>query len=320
MLGVERSRFKRQPVHPDFLCNLCGEVLWLPLQSKSCRHVFCSECITKHLSQEHPNSNPTDVEIRGSGFCPIDHSRLSHKELSEPPVDLIQSLALLEVECDYSSHGCQTWIQLQGLKKHVDHCLYNPERPIRSKIETILKAQKSLSSSYVKKLLNLLNEKEKIVTEQEELINKILEDGSEFDQIVQQFTQDKVRFEREKSGEVEMLERIICKLQDENDGLRERLYETRQKIIQSNLIDIGQVNGQQWFVYSDASTSNSCESLSMSSRKVLSTTLKPDKDAPSRSNSSRASSASTVKPVSPSHRTLMKKVREQLPEENLQCE
>ena len=87
-----------------------------------------------------------------------------------------------------------------------------------------------------------------------DFINKILEDGSELDQIIQQFTPDKVRFEREKSGKVEMLERINCKLQDENDGLRERLYETRQKIIQSNLIDIGQVNGQEWFVYSDAST------------------------------------------------------------------
>lgn len=307
MPGIERSRFKRQPVHPDYLCGLCGEVSWQPLQSTSCRHVFCSECITKWLSEESKNTGSDD------GTCPIDSSSLSRNGLSEPPHELIQSLAVLEVKCDYFSNGCSTFIPLERLDKHSDHCLFNPNRSIRSKIETVLKAQKSLSSSYVKQLLKLLDEKEKIVNEQEGLINKILEEGSDLDQIVQEFTEEKIRFEKEKLNELEMLESIIRKLQDENGDLRERLSQIRQKFIQSNLIDVGkQLNGQQLFICSDASTSNSCESLSLSPRQVLSltnnslTTRATVEVSHTRNNSSSAS---------PSHRILMKKLKNQLVED-----
>lgn len=155
--------------------------------------------------------------------CPVDRQPLTRNYLVDAPRVLRELLADLEVRCEFSSRGCDRYVKMDEHDKHAKQCMYNPNYPIKAKFETILRAKVSRpehctkhthhttldqeiitgSHSCVSQLLHILEEKEKLVKEQEKLITKILEEGEDINKLVLEFTNEKEKMQREREEDMQ---------------------------------------------------------------------------------------------------------------------
>ncbi|EDO34728.1 predicted protein, partial [Nematostella vectensis] len=108
-MGIDIDRFV--DVSPELVCCICTGVLEDPVESP-CRHVFCSECISKWLQN---NSN-----------CPTCRSQVRAKNL-KPVLPLVRNIiSKLKIHCDFKTQGCKAIVSLESLRRHATICVMAP--------------------------------------------------------------------------------------------------------------------------------------------------------------------------------------------------
>ena len=111
--GYEEERFKDK-VDIKLQCSVCLKVLKDPVQCPN-EHYFCRSCIQKSLREN-------------SEACPMCQHHLTEETLTKPPRILMDFLQNLEIRCDHENRGCQEFIKLEFLERHVNSCGYSPTR------------------------------------------------------------------------------------------------------------------------------------------------------------------------------------------------
>ena len=109
--GYDEDRFKDK-VDIKLQCSVCLKVLKDPVQCPN-EHYFCRSCICKSLR-------------KNSEACPMCNHPLKEENLTKPPRILIDFLQSLEIRCDHKNRGCQEFIKLEFLDRHVKNCGYSP--------------------------------------------------------------------------------------------------------------------------------------------------------------------------------------------------
>ena len=109
--GYDEDRFKDK-VDIKLQCSVCLKVLKDPVQCPN-EHYFCRSCICKSLREN-------------SEACPMSNHPLMEENLTKPPRILRELLQSLEIRCDHESRGCQEFIKLEFLDRHVNSCGYSP--------------------------------------------------------------------------------------------------------------------------------------------------------------------------------------------------
>ena len=109
--GYIEERFKDK-VDIKLQCSVCLNVLKDPLQCPN-QHYFCRSCICKSLREN-------------SEACPVCQHHLTEEKLTKPPIILKQWLDDLEIRCDHENRGCQEFIKLEFLDRHVNSCGHAP--------------------------------------------------------------------------------------------------------------------------------------------------------------------------------------------------
>ena len=109
--GYDEDRFKDK-VDIKLQCSVCLKVLKDPVQCPN-EHYFCRSCICKSLREN-------------AEACPMCNHHLTEENLTKPPRILMDFLQSLEIRCDYDSRGCQEFIKLEFLDRHVNSCGYSP--------------------------------------------------------------------------------------------------------------------------------------------------------------------------------------------------
>ncbi|KAI1298693.1 E3 ubiquitin-protein ligase NRDP1 [Halotydeus destructor] len=225
MPGIDKGRFKKQPLNSNFVCSICQGVLVDPVQRLSCQHVYCRDCITNWLLNQNT--------------CPIDRQPLTRNYLIQAPRLLRQLVGELEVCCDHRDRGCDDFVALEDLQRHVKNCPFGPSFPVSNRTafeSSILRAKEIMSGSHsvVSQLLRILDEKEKLVKEQEKLIARILEEGEDINKIMKEFTEEKEKLQREKEDDMQRFKDVIERLKRENEELKVRLTENRVKLLSNS--------------------------------------------------------------------------------------
>ena len=121
--GYDDSRFEKA-VDDDFHCSICYNVLKEPMMCRNNEHLFCRDCITKHL-----NTN--------SHTCPECNEDLTVETLRRARL-ASNILSRLKIKCDYSHRGCQEFIRLEELDSHVENCGFVPVKCSNEKCEMIV--------------------------------------------------------------------------------------------------------------------------------------------------------------------------------------
>ena len=121
--GYDDSRFEK-PVDDHFHCSICYNVLKEPMMCRNNEHLFCRDCITKHL-----NTN--------SHTCPECNEDLTVETLRRARV-ISNILSGLKIKCDYSHRGCQEYIRLEELDSHVENCGFAPVKCSNEECEMIV--------------------------------------------------------------------------------------------------------------------------------------------------------------------------------------
>ena len=109
--GYDEDRFKDK-VDIKLQCSVCLKVLKDPVQCPN-EHYFCRSCICKSLREN-------------SEACPMCNHPLKEENLTKPPRILMDFLQSLEIRCDHENRGCQEFIKLEFLDRHVNSCGYSP--------------------------------------------------------------------------------------------------------------------------------------------------------------------------------------------------
>ena len=109
--GYDEDRFKDK-VDIKLQCSVCLKVLKDPVQCPN-EHYFCRSCICKSLREN-------------SEACPMCNHHLMEENLTKPPRILMDFLHSLEITCDHENRGCQEFIKLEFLDRHVISCGYSP--------------------------------------------------------------------------------------------------------------------------------------------------------------------------------------------------
>ena len=109
--GYDEDRFKDK-VDIKLHCSVCLKVLKDPVQCPN-EHYFCRSCICKSLREN-------------SEACPMCNHPLKEKNLTKPPRILRDFLHSLEIRCDHENRGCQEFIKLEFLDRHVNSCGCSP--------------------------------------------------------------------------------------------------------------------------------------------------------------------------------------------------
>ena len=108
--GYDEDRFK-ETVDPKLLCSVCLKVLKDPVQCPN-EHYFCRSCVCKSLREN-------------AEACPMCNHYLTEENLTKPPRILRELLDSLEICCDHKNRGCQEFIKLEFLDRHVNSCGYS---------------------------------------------------------------------------------------------------------------------------------------------------------------------------------------------------
>ena len=110
--GYDDSRFEKD-VDEDFHCSVCYNVLKEPRMCRNNEHIFCLDCISKHLKVN-------------SETCPECNEHLSLDTFRKVPRVLRNCLSKLKINCDHASRGCPQFTRLEELETHVSNCGYAP--------------------------------------------------------------------------------------------------------------------------------------------------------------------------------------------------
>ena len=109
--GYDEDRF-RDKVNVKLQCPVCLKVLKDPVQCLN-EHYFCRSCICKSLREN-------------SEACPMCKHDLTEENLTRAPRILRELLQSLEICCDHDNRGCQEFMKLEFLDRHVNSCGYSP--------------------------------------------------------------------------------------------------------------------------------------------------------------------------------------------------
>ena len=109
--GFEDERFQH-PVGHTLHCGICLNVLKDPVMCRQNEHLFCRGCVTPHLMY--------------SETCPSCIQPLTVESLREAPRTVTNLLSELKIACDYAGRGCEDFVELGNLERHVADCGFAP--------------------------------------------------------------------------------------------------------------------------------------------------------------------------------------------------
>ena len=105
--GYDDERFQH-PVGQSFHCGICFNVVKDPAMCRHNEHMFCRACITIHLTN--------------SQTCPSCLEPLTVETLSQPSRTVMNLLSELKIRCRFFNRGCERFIELGNLDRHVRDC------------------------------------------------------------------------------------------------------------------------------------------------------------------------------------------------------
>ena len=109
--GYDDERFQH-PVGPSFHCGICFNVVKDPAMCRHNEHMFCRACITIHLTN--------------SQTCPSCLEPLTVETLSQPSRTVMNLLSELKIRCRFFNRGCERFIELGDLDRHMRDCGFAP--------------------------------------------------------------------------------------------------------------------------------------------------------------------------------------------------
>ena len=109
--GYEDELFQH-PVSHTLHCGICLNVLKDPVSCQHNEHLFCRTCITVHLMNFQT--------------CPSCMEPLTVQSLSQAPRAVTNMLSELKIRCQFYERGCDDFIELKNLERHVTNCGFVP--------------------------------------------------------------------------------------------------------------------------------------------------------------------------------------------------
>ena len=109
--GYEDERFQH-PVGQSFHCGICYNVVKDPTMCRHNEHLFCRACITRSLVN--------------SQTCPSCVEPLTVATLTQPSRTVMNLLSELKIRCQFFNRGCEKFIELGNLERHVADCGFAP--------------------------------------------------------------------------------------------------------------------------------------------------------------------------------------------------
>ena len=109
--GYDDERFQH-PVGQSFHCGICYNVVKDPAMCRHNEHLFCRACITRRLMD--------------SQKCPSCLEPLTVDTLNQPSRTVMNLLSELKIRCQFFNRGCERFIELGNLDRHVTDCGFAP--------------------------------------------------------------------------------------------------------------------------------------------------------------------------------------------------
>ncbi|XP_068682694.1 TNF receptor-associated factor 4-like [Montipora foliosa] len=98
-------------VEDDLLCPICHLPLKRPVQTESCGHRFCRQCIDRHFKSQETNRQPLT--------CPMDQTLSRQQDIF---LDRATERKILSLIIKCPSEGCQWTGELRAKNTHLTHC------------------------------------------------------------------------------------------------------------------------------------------------------------------------------------------------------
>ena len=108
--GYDDELFQH-PVCLSLHCCICTNVIKDPVMCRHNEHIFCRGCITRHLMNTRK--------------CPTCMETLTVDTLKVPRT-IANLLSELKIRCEFFNRGCEKFVELGDLEKHVADCGYAP--------------------------------------------------------------------------------------------------------------------------------------------------------------------------------------------------
>ena len=108
--GYEDERFEHV-VSQTLHCIICTNVIKDPVMCQRNEHLFCRACITRHLMNFHT--------------CPTCMEPLTVETLRQART-VSNLLSELRIRCEFFERGCEKFVQLGDLERHVADCGFAP--------------------------------------------------------------------------------------------------------------------------------------------------------------------------------------------------
>ena len=109
--GYEDELFE-YPVGPSLHCCICTNVIKDPVMCPDNEHLFCRACITRHLIN--------------SQTCPTCMEPLTVETMKQAPRGVRNMIAELKIRCKFFDRGCEEFVQLGDIERHVAECGFAP--------------------------------------------------------------------------------------------------------------------------------------------------------------------------------------------------
>ncbi|XP_028404270.1 kelch-like ECH-associated protein 1 [Dendronephthya gigantea] len=109
--GYDDERFQH-PVGQSFHCGICYNVIKDPVMCRHNEHMFCRGCITRHLMN--------------SQTCPTCIEPLTVDTLTRASRTVTNLLSELKIHCEFFNRGCERFVELGELERHVVDCGFAP--------------------------------------------------------------------------------------------------------------------------------------------------------------------------------------------------
>ncbi|XP_028404272.1 influenza virus NS1A-binding protein-like [Dendronephthya gigantea] len=109
--GYDDERFQH-PVGQSFHCGICYNVIKDPVMCRHNEHMFCRSCITRHLMN--------------SQTCPTCIEPLTVDTLTRASRTVTNLLSELKIRCEFFNRGCEGFVELGDLERHVADCGFAP--------------------------------------------------------------------------------------------------------------------------------------------------------------------------------------------------
>ncbi|CAG0888707.1 unnamed protein product [Cyprideis torosa] len=185
------------PVYNDFICSICLNVLYNPMETFECNHLFCGRCI-----QDWVKKQPT---------CPIERTNIT--SLVKPATSLLRVLGNLKLTCP--EQGCNDVVYFAEIMKHREICVARTTPCERGCGELLLNREKS-EHDCITTLTTDLRLKEGIIQEQEKQIRQQQQGIKTMEERIHAMMNHNVE-------ELEKREKIIAKQKDQIDLMAKKL-------------------------------------------------------------------------------------------------